>query len=425
MAGSTLPEAVRAGYTAALDAVLGAVPEPARASRAANLDSFLAAGFPHKALEDWRYTDLSTLSRTPFPLASSHKPPEVEAYVMPGTWRLVFVNGCFSAASSDFPAGVISRRADRSTPVAEPEKDSISQLNAALALDGAELRLPRGQTLDRPLHVLSFTTPGDKPAMSHLSHAVSLEAGAAATVIFEDVTLGDGEHFLTQRVGLKAMDNARLDVIRLQDHGAGVSALTRWDASVERDARLNWMNLDLGGALVRNDLCVNLAAPNASLDLAGVFVGNGSTHIDNHTRIDHRRPHGSSRQDYRGIVGDRAHAVFNGKVIVHPDAIKTDSNLQTASLLLSPQAQVNAKPELQIDNDDVKCAHGATCGQLDTNALYYLRSRGLSMAAAREVLLYGFANALVRQVEHEATRNLLRRRLISRFPAGAVVEELS
>lgn len=425
MAGLMLPEPARAAYAAALDSLLPTLPAAARESRAAHLARFIQSGFPSTREEDWRYTDLSALADRVFAPAPAASRADPAPYALPGTWRMVFINGNFQPEASDYPAGAIRRRADGPAPADGSDADGISQLNTALALDGAVLQLGRGQALDRPLHVLSITAPGATPAMSHLAHAVDLEPGASATVIFEDVTLGEGAHFLTQCTRLRAVDNAQLDVVRLQDHGPGVQALTRWDASVGRDATLAWMNLDLGGALVRNDLCVDLAAPNATLDLSGVFIAAGSTHVDNHTRIDHSWPHGTSRQTYRGIAGDAARAVFNGKVVVHPKAVRTDSNLQTASLLLSPQAQINAKPELQIDNDDVKCAHGATCGQLDAQALYYLRSRGLPLAAAREVLLYGFANAIVGQVRQPVARKRLRERLISRFPAGAAVEALA
>ncbi|MCI0750097.1 MAG: Fe-S cluster assembly protein SufD [Nevskiales bacterium] len=403
-------------YTAAFETVLRESPAVARESRTENLNAFLKAGFPNKRQEDWRYTDLSPLAEQNFALAAPGEIPDLSSRFLPGTDRLVFVNGRFDATASDYPPGAIARRAEFATPVDVFEKDSISHLNAALALDGLALRLAPQTRLDRPLHVLSVTSPGAAPAMSHLTHSINLEPGAEATVIFEDLTHGDGTHLLTQRVWLRAMDHARLNVIRLQEHGSGVQALTRWDASVERNATLDWINLDLGGHLVRNDLVMTLAAPEARVNLSGVYAPGGTTHVDNHTRIEHFWPGGVSRETYRGIVKDRARAVFNGRIVVHPQAFKTDSAQHVANLLLSPEAEVNAKPELQIDNDDVRCTHGATCGQLDEYAIYYLRSRGIPLDTARRALLYSFAREVLANIAFEPARQRMEQALLARLP---------
>jgi len=413
-----------ASWSRALEEVLKQAPAAAHASRAQNLDAFLRQGFPSKALEDWRYTDLAALAGQDFTLAQGADVALAARWQLPGTERLVFVNGHFRPALSHLDHERVLRRAEFATPVDCAEKDAITHLNAALATDGLALRLPKNAKQARPLHVLSVTVPQGESSMSHLTHSITLEPGAEATVIFQDVTAGAGSHLLTQRAWLRVMDGARLNVVRLQEHGEAVQALTRWDAGIERDATLDWINADFGGQLVRNDLVATLAAPGARLTLDGVYAIRGTAHVDNHTRIDHLHPHGTSRETYRGIVADRARAVFNGKIVVHPDARKTDSEQHVANLLLNPGAEVDAKPELQIDNDDVKCAHGATVGQLDEDAIYYLRSRGVPQDAARNLLLYTFAHEVLGRITPGSARTLAERVLLSRLPGGLALEEL-
>lgn len=416
MAGSTLPETSRAAYTEALKSVMTTRPSSELPARRAELDAFFESGFPTKLLEDWRYTDLSRLAASGFSLSPESPAPDLSALRIEGTLRLVFLNGRYRPDASDaIPEKLLSRGAGLiGAPDTRP--DGVAQLNAALAQDGAFIHLAAGQQLEQPLHILSLAAPAAATEMSHLAHSVELGVGASGTVIFEEATIGDTAHFQTQRVRIQIQDGAKLDLIRVQGHGPRAQSVSRWDAQLGRDASLDWVNLDAGGALVRNDLCVNLAAPGARLSLSGVCLADGSAHIDNHTRIDHSAPHGTSRQVYRGIATDRARGIFNGKVVVHPHARRTDSDLQIANLLLSPLAEINAKPELQIDNDDVKCAHGSTCGQLDEQALHYLRSRGLPLEAARQILLYAFAHEILRPIRFAPARERLSQRLLARFP---------
>ena len=331
MAGSTLPELSRAAYAHALQSVLHAAPGADPVARTADLDAFFASGFPSTKLEDWRYTDLTDLAATGFAVAANSPVPAMASRFIDGTCRLVFVNGHFLAAASDFDPEFVSRLPARRAATAELEP--VTRLNSALATDGAVLRLAPGRNLDRPLHVLSLTVPGSAPSMAHLCHRIELAEGAGATVVFEDMTFGSGSHFLTQRCEVHLAGNARLELIRAQDHGPGVQALTRWDATLARDAVLDWVNLDLGGARVRNDLCVNLAQANAGVNLSGVFIADGESHIDNYTRIEHRSTHGTSRQAYRGIAADRGKGIFRGKVAVHPNA-----HISCARLHVDPES---------------------------------------------------------------------------------------
>jgi Fe-S cluster assembly protein SufD len=396
---------------------LAGFPAGERAQREARLQRFLAHGFPGKRLEDWKYTDLAPLAELEFvPANDDAEVPDLSAHFIEGCDRVVFVNGHLRSGPPALHA--------RPLPAPQDERGGVSALTTALSTGGLYLRLAKNQQLPRPLHVLLVTVPGSAHGMSHLSHSIQLEPGAQATVILHHVGVGDSGHFVTHDVHLRAMDDARLDLVRIQEEGAGTYHLFRADAQSERGARMNLCTVDLGGGLVRNDWNVNLAAPGAAVELNGLYAPTGRAHVDNHTRIDHYFPHGTSRESFRGVVGEQARAVFNGKIVVHPNAQKTDSEQHVANLLLGKGAEVNAKPELEIYADDVKCAHGATFGQLDDTAIFYLRSRGIDQATARSMLTYTFAFDVLGRIAHAGARQLAERRFAARLPHGLDLDGL-
>ena len=245
-----------------------------------------------------------------------------------------------------------------------------------------------------------------------VTRRIALRANQQATLVLHE---RGGDGLAMHNLEVTLADNARLSLYRIQQPGAATSLISRLDARLGRDARFECVGLYAGGALVRNDLNVSLDAPGAHAELHGVLAPLAGEHLDVHTRLDHRAPHGTSRETFRCLVPAKARAIFNGKVRVHAGAQKTDSEQHVDSLLLAPGAEVNAKPELEIYADDVKCAHGATCGQLDDNAIYYLRTRGLDIAAARGVLLRTFAHEVLQKIGDEAARELAARVLEPRL----------
>jgi Fe-S cluster assembly protein SufD len=267
--------------------------------------------------------------------------------------------------------------------------------------------------LDGSAPVTRVVRLGDRAhGASLLTHRLVLAANQEATLVLHEI--GGDEHSLAMHnVEIELAANAALTLYRIQQPGAGASLISRLDARLARDARFTCVGLYAGGALTRNDLNVSLDAPGASAELHGVLAPAAGEHLDVHTRIDHRAPHGTSRENFRCLVPAKARAIFNGKVMVHKDAQKTDSEQHVDSLLLAPGAEVNAKPELEIYADDVKCAHGATCGQLDDDAIYYLRTRGLDLATARRLLLHTFAHEILQRIAFEPAREL----------AGKVLEQ--
>ena len=384
-------------------AAFAALPAALRNARAATWQRFEQTGFPSRRIEDWHYTDLSALATRQFNTTDTAA-PQLDS--LPGLNSQRFINGQRSDGSAMEPATALA-------------DDGVTLLNAALVRDGLDWTVS-GRT-PQALHLIQWTGGGAR--MAHLRHRIRVARNAEATLLL-DVRGDDADSLATTVTEIELEPNARLQLIRIQEAGTRATDLARTEVRVQRDAQLRSIGLDLGGAVARHDLNVLLAEPGASCEVHGVFAPSGSTHTDTHTRIVHAASHGTSREIYRGIVMDAAHAVFNGRIEVRPGAQKTDSEQNVASLLLSPRAQVNAKPELEIHADDVRCAHGATCGSLDETAIYYLRSRGLDREAARNLLLFTFAHEVMGQITDEALRRAVERRLLARLPGGLTLEEL-
>ena len=341
-------------------------------SRRKALDLFLTAGLPSTDLEEWKYTDLALFAALP----ESALQPEAEAG----------------------PAG--------------GHADALDALNAAFAGGAVELRIPANTRRDEPIR------PADR---SHQRHRLILERGSEATLILN--TSGDGV-FETIFADIVLEAGSRLHLIRISDAGAEAHRLTRINLHITRDACADVVAVDLGGRLSRHDLNVDLAEPGAAIHIHGLYAPAGQGHIDNHTRIEHRAPHCISREQFRGIARDKARGVFNGMIRVHKDAQKTDSEQRIANLILSPGAEINAKPELEIYADDVKCAHGATFGQLDDEALFYLRSRGLPESTARALLTWTFAHEVLQHIRLEDVRSRVTKRLLRQLPNTEQLEAL-
>ena len=317
-----------------------ALPASAKSTaRRGALDAFLKHGLPGTDNEDWKYTDLSALSR----LAALDVGPRADDFEYPASYDC-----------------------------------GLDALNVALS-GGLQQKTLQGRTeFDTGLH-----------------QRWRLYVNGEAELVLRDTAASPFALFFASIV---LGPNARLRLSREQNAGTDAVRLTRLKISLARDARFEFASADLGGALVRHDLDVSLEGAGAQVQMHGLFAPAGKTHVDNHTRIDHRAAHCISREYFRGLAFDQSRAVFNGKLIVHPQAQKTDSEQRIASLLLSPKAEINAKPELQIEADDVKCAHGATFGQLDEDALFYLRSRGLTLETARTLLTRAFVEPILCQM---------------------------
>ncbi len=378
--------------------------------RSAGREAFAAQGLPGTKLEEWRYTNVSELAALDWRLSSGPVPEiardELEALASPvfACGLLVFANGrlvpglstlrapgvevlSFAAARREGEARLLSRVGSLVDVKAHP----FAALASALLDDGALIRLPAGTRLEQPLHLVFLSLPGGAPTAAQPRVFIEAGRGSRGVVVQDHVSLSNAPAFTNAVSELHVGVEAELDWVLLQRESDATFQVSLAAALLERDAKLATHTLTLGGRFVRNDLTVTLAGEGAVATLNGLFLGSGERLVDNHSFVDHALPHGTSRELYKGVLADRSRGVFRGRVRVRPDAQKTDAHQSNPNLLLSEGAEIDSKPQLEIFADDVKCSHGSAIGRSDENALFYLRSRGIDEAAARALLVRGFA----------------------------------
>ena len=414
------------------------VPWLARLRRAA-LDRFAERGLPGPRDEDWKYTSVAAIAKRPFaiPVSAGVVDVDTAAFALAGvaSHRLVFVDGRYAPSLSQIgrlPAGVtlenlaqtLERAPDALEPVLGDDRYQtvFGALNAAFMADGVDLRLPRGTVVSEPIQALFVCTAPD--AAIHPRNIVVAGEGARATLIEHYVGVDAAAGLTNAITQLFVAADASVAHDKVQQEPARALHVGGIHAAQSRGSRLESHSIALGAALARNDITTSFDAEGCEAELNGLFLVRGRQHVDHHTRIDHAEPHGTSREYYKGIVDDAARGVFNGKVIVHPGAQKTNAQLSNHNLLLSKSAEVDTKPELSIDADDVKCTHGATVGQLDDTAMFDLRSRGIDEAMARALLTYAFAHDVIERVRVAPLRAMLERVLVERLPQGGRIREL-
>jgi Fe-S cluster assembly protein SufD len=407
--------------------------------RGSALDRFADRGLPSTRDEDWKYTSVAPIAKRAFAVPlRAHADIDLGAFALAGmaSHRLVFVNGRYAHGLSQIgglPAGVtlesLAHTLERTPDALEPHLGDdryhtvFAALNTAFMADGVFLHLPRGTVVTEPIHALFVCTAAD--AAIHPRNVVVAGEGARATLIEHYVGLDAAAALTNAITQLIVAADASVVHYKLQQEPARALHVGGLHAAQSRGSRVESHSIAFGAALARNDITTSFDAEGCEAELNGLFFVNGRQHVDHHTRIDHAMPHGTSREYYKGIVDDAARGVFNGKVIVHPGAQKTNAQLSSHNLLLSKNAEIDAKPELSIDADDVKCTHGATVGQLDDKAMFYLRSRGVDKAMARALLTYAFAHDVIERVRVAPLRAMLERVLIERLPQGARIRELA
>ncbi|MEK9644394.1 MAG: Fe-S cluster assembly protein SufD [Alphaproteobacteria bacterium] len=411
-------------------------PRLAGARRAA-MDAFAQSGFPTPRIESWKYTNLNRISRADFdPLLGGDAADiaQWQALRVAGAYCIAIVNGRYSEALSDvagLPDGVrltalsdaLGTLDDESLgDVDYAEAGSLVALNTAFMRDGLVLEIAGGIKLDRPVQVLHVVDAGDAGISVHPRTMVAAGPGAEAVVV-ETFAGNDAAAYWTNSVtDIDVGANASVRHYKRQAESIGAfhTALTR--VSLARDARYAAAAIATGAVLSRNETRVSFDGEGADCEISGGALLRGRQHADSTTRVEHRVPHTSSRQVFRNVLDENAHSVFQGGVIVRKDAQKTDSSQSNRNLLLSAGAQADTKPELQIFADDVKCAHGATVGDLDRNAMFYLTSRGVPPAEARALLIEAFVGEVTESVPEGAVRDHVVA-VISDWMAGATRED--
>ena len=387
--------------------------------RRAMLDDVMRDGLPHTRSEAWKYTPLRALERRRFVAAQATDVDPAALACIPSP-RMVFVNGRFDAGLSelaDLPATVTLQSLPQAIADPDPRAANFLQrryiradqpfarLNAALANEGAVLRLAENARLADPLHLVFVGAPGPDQAW-HLRHLVELRRGAEATIVEHHMASGEHAHLSNAICHVHVAAGAQLRHVRLQTEAPRATAMARTEAVLARESVYQRVDLELGAALSRHELHVRLEGERAALQADGVLLADGRRHVDTRLDIDHVARDTACNLTWRGVAGQRGRAVFHGGIVIRAGADGTEAMLANKNLLLSHDAEIDTQPVLEIHADEVKAAHGATVGQLDPTALFYLRSRGLDEAAARGLLTAAFCREVVAGIDDPATRGL-------------------
>ncbi len=416
----------------------GEAQSPVHQLRRDAIAHFTATGFPTTRDEEWRFTNIAPLTRIDFELAAKTDEPATAniaplRYGLPGP---VFVDGHFAPSLSQLdalPQGVVVKNlraafnedADLVSRYigqdAMSEEQAFTALNTAFVQDGVLIYLPQGTVLDTPLHTLFLSTGAKANAVSHPRVLVVAEAHAEATLVESYAGLGV-EVYLTNSVcEINVGVNASIDHYRVQREAPTAFHISATHVREARSARFRSTSITLGGSLTRNHVHTALMGEGIDSTLNGLYIENGSQHVDNHTLIEHAQPNCQSHEFYKGVLDDEASGVFRGKIHVHQAAQKTDAYQANQNLLLSDSAKIDTKPQLEIYADDVKCSHGATIGQLDADAIFYLRSRGIGHREALRVLTRAFVGEVLDRVRIDGLRDELDRLVTERFDCAARV----
>jgi len=401
-------------------------------------------GLPTTRIEDWKYTSIKPIAkrdfRRPSAADATADADAVEGQRIPGldSHRLVFVNGHFAAALSDATgddrglqvqnlAAALAENPDtlreRFAACAPSDFSGFTAMNTAFAEDGVVIGVDADTRIERPIELLFVSSPVDEAVAANPRVIVAAGANARLTLIEHYVGLDDAANLTNAVTEIRLGDGARLQHYRLQRESRKGFHIGSVHVDQAANSRYDSHNLQMGAQLSRTDVNTALNGEGAETLFNGLYMLNGRQHSDTHTRINHNQPHTTSEESYRGILDQYARGVFNGRVYVAPDAQQIAAYQSNDNLLLSGNCEIDTKPELEIYADDVVCSHGATVGQLDRQALFYLRSRGLEEEAARGLLLYAFAEAAIGRMGLEPLQDWLHGFVIDELPQGERVRE--
>lgn len=407
-------------------------------ARHEQLQAFVRDGLPGARVEAWKYTALRALARREYALGDAQagqRAVDAGSLRLPGVDgpRLVFVNGVFRAdlsALDGLPDGVVLQPlsqalGDNAEPLRfflardwQAGSDAFARLNAALAADGVVLRLAAGCCMKAPVHVVHAGATADAALAWHARNIIELGEGASLSLVEHHVASGEHAHLGTLVGDVVLRSGARLDWLLLQDAAPDAVLVRRNTLRLDDGASAGVHALELGGALVRHELDAELRGEDARLETHGVFLPRRRQHLDTHLDIRHAARDTASHALWRGVADERGRGVFHGQIIVAPGADGTDASLGNKNLLLSPHAEIDTQPVLEIYADEVMAAHGATVGQLEEHALFYLRSRGIPLEQARQLLTVAFCRAALEGVSNQALREHLDTLLAAHLPVG-------
>jgi Fe-S cluster assembly protein SufD len=409
------------------------VPDWLQTLRKQGIARFQALGFPTTKNEDWHFTSVAPIAErtfrpAPLDVSGVERTDLARFNFGESDWHtLVFVNGAFSEDPSS-PAGLgkgirvssLARAIKSGTAdierhlgkIAAFEQHTFTALNTAFINDGAFIQLAADAVVEQPIHLV-FISEGE--GVSHPRNLIVAGRHSRATVIESYVSLRDSVYFTNAVTEISLGEGAHLDHYKLQRESESAFHVGTVQIREARDSQLHSFSFAVGGSLARTNIYTSLDGDAATCTLNGLYLADGTQHIDNQTSIEHIAPNCPSHELYKGVLDGRSHGVFNGKVYVHPEAQKTDGKQSNNNLLLSPTARVDTKPQLEIFADDVKCTHGATVGRLDDLAMFYLNSRGIGPETARMLLTYAFAADVLETLELEVLKKELEKMVLVRF----------
>ncbi|MFW5443626.1 MAG: Fe-S cluster assembly protein SufD [Methylococcaceae bacterium] len=426
-------------YKNIVDSLPGQSLDWLKAIRAEAFEFFSGKGFPSLREEEWRYTNVSAIEKKLFSTQLNLDASEVDnewlkRYQLDDALTVVLINGQFSKQHSRLEglSDTISVLSMADALQQQPElvekyltkavsnkEHSFVAFNSAWFSDGLFVHVPAKQVLDTPIQILHVVTQADFLATTR--NVLVVDEMAEVSVI-ETFVGGDAAYLTAAVTEVFVEKNASLTLYKMQSEGDKAYHFGGTYVKQARDSRFIHHNFAFGGLLARNDIHTDLGVA-SECDLNGLYLGIKRQHIDNHTRINHKKPHAISRELYKGVLNQRARGVFQGRVIVAEDAQKTDSEMNNRNLLLSNDAEVDSKPQLEIYADDVKCAHGVTVGQLDEKSIFYMQSRCVDEETARNMLTFAFANEMVDKIKIKSLRDVLLGQLLKRFPQAGVDKE--
>ena len=401
-----------------------------RELRRSSMGTFERLDFPTMKDEDWHFTNIAPVAEKVFGLSrkGSSVPEDVIARFSYGqSWNsVVFVNGRLDRIDVDAKGIEISSLASEIAKESEVVKRHLSKLatsesaafnalNAALATDGVVLRITADTKVEKPIHFLFVCDSNAENTAVQTRNLIFADRHSECTVIESYVSLGGNTYFTNAVTEVFVGDGARLGHYKLQTESRDAFHVGTIQVHQARESRYESFSFATGAKLSRTNVYTTLAGDAAEAILNGLYMVDGSQHVDHQTRIEHVAPNCPSHELYKGILDGRSHGVFNGKVYVHPEAQKTDGKQSNNNLLLSDAAKVDTKPQLEIFADDVKCTHGATVGRLDETALFYMRSRGVGPAQAKRLLTYAFAADVLEKIELEPLKEALEAQVLARF----------
>ncbi|WP_215223704.1 Fe-S cluster assembly protein SufD [Echinicola shivajiensis] len=381
------------------------------------IDFLKKEGLPAQKAEEYKFTHLSKKLETNisnFKAATkvniSTEQVKAELIADLDAHLLVINNGQLDLELSSFSednyslksfADLSTEEAQKIGKIAKVEKDPFTALNTANFGCGTYIHIAKGKVVEKPILILYFNQANEGQVISPRFY-IDAEANTEATFIEKIISLDEAVYFLNSVSEVKVSDNSHLHYYKIQNESKAAIEVNNFVTDIHRDATFSAFTLSLQGDMIRNNLSLNLLDSGCEGNMYGLYLLNGNSHVDNHTNVDHTMPHADSNELYKGILGDKSRGVFNGKIFVRQDAQKTNAFQQNNNILLSDDAIINTKPQLEIWADDVKCSHGCTTGQLDEEALFYLQARGIGKEEARGLLLYAFAGEILDHIKIEA-----------------------